>query len=113
MRLEGQSKMGYYPTPDLQVKLIKTWLSGKNTRLLDPCAGRGEALAEIAWALPGSQTYGIELSDTRAAEAANVLDHVLNTGFEYAVLTGSTFSAVLLNPPYDGETETGSGTRVT
>jgi hypothetical protein len=104
--------MGYYPTPDLQAKLIKTWLSGKNARLLDPCCGMGEALVEIAEALPGSQTYGIELSDTRAAEAADVLDHVLNTGFEYAVLTRGTFSAVLLNPPYDGESETGSGTRL-
>jgi hypothetical protein len=112
MRLEGQSKMGYYPTPDLQVKLIKTWLSGQNARLLDPCCGKGEALAEIAGALPGSQTYGIELSDTRAAAAAGILGHVLNTGFEYAVLTRGTFSAVLLNPPYDGETETGSGTRL-
>ncbi|MEW6717699.1 MAG: DUF6094 domain-containing protein [Chloroflexota bacterium] len=47
-----------------------------------------------------------------AADAADVLDHVLNTRFEYAVLTRGTFSAVLLNPPYDGETETGSGTRL-
>lgn len=112
MRLEGQSKLGFYATPPHQVALIKTWLSGQNSRLLDPCCGMGEALAELAGALPGSETFGIELSDTRAAEAANVLGHVLNTGFEYAVLTRGTFSTVLLNPPYDGETETGSGTRL-
>ncbi len=112
MRLEGQSKMGYYPTPEKQVALIKTWLSGQNTRLLDPCAGQGEALAEIAKELPGSQTYGIELSDTRAEEASKLLDHVLNTAFEYAVLTRGSYSGALLNPPYDGENETGSGTRL-
>ncbi|MDI6769430.1 MAG: DUF6094 domain-containing protein [Anaerolineales bacterium] len=112
MRLEGQSKMGYYPTPLGQIELIKSWLSGQNCRWLDPCCGKGEALAEIARALPGSETYGIELSDTRATEANEVLGHVLNTAFEYAVLTRGTFSAVLLNLPYDGETETGGGTRL-
>jgi len=112
MRLEGQSKIGFYATPPRQVALIKTWLSGQNARLLDPCAGKGEALAEIARTLAGSETYGIELSDTRAEEASKVLNHVLNTAFEYAVLTRGTFSAVLLNPPYDGESETGGGTRL-
>ncbi len=112
MRLEAQSKMGYYPTPENQVALIKTWLAGQNTRWLDPCAGKGEALAEIANALAGSKTYGIELSDTRARDATNLLDHVLNTAFEYAVLTRGSFSGVLLNPPYDGESETGGGTRL-
>ncbi|MBL8080456.1 MAG: hypothetical protein JNM55_20970 [Anaerolineales bacterium] len=112
MRLEGQSKMGYYPTPEKQVELIKTWLSGQNTRWLDPCAGKGNALAEIARTLPASQTYGIELSDSRAEEATKLLDHVLNTAFEYAVLARGSFSGILLNPPYDGESETGGGTRL-
>ncbi|MCC7362712.1 MAG: hypothetical protein IT317_24740 [Anaerolineales bacterium] len=115
MRIEGQSKMGYYPTPETSLHYITTWLSlagDGSRRYLDPCAGKGEALAAIAAAHGPADCYGIELSDLRAAEAKTILNHVLNTGYEYAVLTDETFSLVLLNPPYDGESETGSGTRL-
>ena len=115
MRLEGQSKLGYYPTPDQTLELLLTWLSTPEPglrRYLDPCCGKGEALAAIASAHGSAETYGIELSDLRAAEARLVLNHVINTGYEYAVLTDETFSLVLLNPPYDGESETGGGTRL-
>ncbi|MCC6189016.1 MAG: class I SAM-dependent methyltransferase [Anaerolineales bacterium] len=115
MRLEGQSKLGYYPTPELTLRLLLTWLSTTGDglrRYLDPCCGKGEALAAIAAAHGPAETYGIELSDVRAAEARQALTHVINTGYEYAVLTDETFSLVLLNPPYDGENITGSGTRM-
>jgi len=118
MRLEGQTKLGYYPTPLSQVDLIATWLQFDRggevkTRLLDPCAGKGEALAHLA-ALTDTdtETFGIELSDTRAQAAEQVLDHVINAAFEHAVLTEETFSLIFLNPPYDGETMTGGGKRL-
>jgi predicted RNA methylase len=103
MRIEGQSKMGYYPTPETSLHYITTWLSLAGDglrRYLDPCAGKGETLAAIAAAHGPADCYGIELSDLRAAEAKTVLNYVLNTGYEYAVLTDETFSLVLLNPPY-------------
>jgi hypothetical protein len=122
MRIEGQSKLGYYPTPDSQLPLIASWLSCQGntnqlTRLLDPCAGKGEALAFLAHALDSATgkaplCYGIELSYSRAEEAASRLNHVLAAGFENAVLTDGTFSFCLLNPPYDGETATGGGQRL-
>jgi len=115
MRLEGQSKLGYYPTPEKTLSLLMTWLSitGEGLRrYADPCCGKGEALAAIATAHGPAETYGIELSDVRAAEASKVLTHVITTGYEYAMLTDETFSLVLLNPPYDGEGETGQGTRM-
>lgn len=115
MRLEGQAKLGYYPTPELTLKFIQTWLRADGAgprRYLDPCAGKGEALAAIAAAHGPAETYGIELSDARADSAKQVLSHVINTGYEYAALTDETFSLVLLNPPYDGETETGGGVRL-
>ncbi len=115
MRIEGQSKMGYFPTPEVSLHRIITWLSlpGEGLRrYLDPCAGKGEALAAIAGAHGPAETYGIELSDLRASDAKQVLTHVINTGYEYAVLTDETFSVCILNPPYDGETETGGGTRL-
>jgi hypothetical protein len=42
MRIEGQSKMGYYPTPETSLHRIITWLSLASDglrRYLDPCAG--------------------------------------------------------------------------
>jgi hypothetical protein len=114
MRLEGQSKMGYYPTPENTLSLIPTWLTvpndGQLRRYLDPCVGAGEALAHIANG--HAETYGIELSDMRAKAAEDRLAHVLNTAYEYAQLTDETFSLCLLNPAYDGETATGGGKRM-
>jgi hypothetical protein len=117
MRLEGQSKLGYYPTPERTLAHLLTWLSitepdGALRRYLDPCCGKGEALAAIAAAHGPAETYGIELSDVRAVEARGRLTQVINTGYEYAVLTDETFSLILLNPPYDGEGETGGGARM-
>jgi hypothetical protein len=115
MRIEGQSKMGYYATPETQLPLIASWLKlagGETIRLLDPCCGKGEALSFVAHNLGKTTTYGIELSYSRAEEAARVLDFVLETGFENAILTEETFSFCWLNPPYDGETTTGGGERL-
>ncbi len=118
MRLQGQAQLGYFPTPPSQIELIATWLQhtgtpGSLTRVLDPCAGQGEALANLSIRLgKGIQTYGIELSPQRAEQAIQVLDQVLPTGFENTLLTEETFSLVLLNPPYDGESMTGGGQRM-
>ncbi len=116
MRLEGQSKLGYYPTPQGSLALIMTWLLVSDDeglrRYLDPCCGKGEALAAIGSVYGPAETFGIELSDVRAKDAERALNHMLNTAYEYAVLTDETFSIVLLNPPYDGENTTGGGRRL-
>ena len=115
MRLEGQSKLGYYPTPTASLMIILTWLvlsiEVGLRRYLDPCCGKGEALAAIAAEHGPAETFGIELSDVRATDAERVLQQVLNTAYEYAVLADETFSFILLNPPYDGEGLTGGGRR--
>ena len=117
MRIEGQSKLGYYPTPTASLSAILTWLKTSDEiglrRYLDPCCGKGEALAALAAAHGPAETFGIELSDVRARDAEHTLNHVLNTAYEYAVLADETFSLVALNPPYDGEGTTGGGKRVT
>ena len=115
MRLNGQAKMGYFPTPTSLLPAIASWVrtegNPETLRLLDPCAGRGEALAALGKHLDG-ETYGIELSPQRAEAAKLVLNHVLNAAFEAAILTDDTFSLALLNPPYDGESMTGGGQRM-
>ncbi len=115
MRLAGQAKLGYYPTPEKTLAFLLTWLSRSGPgyrRYFDPCVGAGEALETIAAHHGPAETYGIELSDVRAEAAAEGIDHVLPTGYENAVLTEETFSLCLLNPPYTGEEITGGGTRL-
>ena len=114
MRLEGQAKLGYYPTPDLTLQLIPTWLTSEEDgprRVFDPCCGKGEALAAIASVHP-AETYGIELSDSRAQAAHTRLGNVFNCAYENAVTTVGSYSLILLNPPYDGESFTGGGKRM-
>lgn len=105
-RLEAQSKLLYYPTPNEVVDLIATWFRAKQkVRLADPCCGTGEALRRLADALENEvETWGVELSNSRAAQAALVLDHVLPTSF-YAMTpskwSSASISLVFNNPPYD------------
>jgi len=115
MRLAGQSKLGFYPTPSATLKLIPSWLSivqEGTRRYLDPCCGTGEALATIERMRGPAETYGIELSDVRELEAKTRLTTTICCGYEYSQITDDTFSLVLLNPPYDGEGDTGGGARM-
>ena len=61
-RLEAQSKLLYYPTPDSVVELIASWFSAPEAaRLVDPCCGKGEALAQFAnLTNPESETWGLK-----------------------------------------------------
>jgi hypothetical protein len=108
MRLAGQEKMGYYPTPLSQVVLLVAWLRAEaetRVRLLDPCAGGGRALEALAAALRDEkarvETWGVELSPTRAGEARSRLDRVLPCAWEQAHVPDHTVSLCFLNPPYD------------
>jgi len=110
MRLAGQEKMGYYPTPLSQVTLIAPWLEvepGKLVRLLDPCAGEGEALEALTQALAERgarvETWGVELSPSRAEKAVAHLDRVIPTDWEQTHVRDDTVSLCFLNPPYDFE----------
>ena len=70
-RLEATRVAGYFPTPPRVAAAIGRHLAagaggGRRTiRLLDPCAGTGEAALTIAQAL-GAESYGIELNKERA-----------------------------------------------
>jgi len=106
-RLEAQSKLLYYPTPPSVVELIASWFKAEGTpRFVDPCCGKGQALAQFAQLVnPEAETWGIEISYSRAQEAKQLLNTVLATSF-YDVRppsrwTNGSVSLAFNNPPYD------------
>ncbi len=119
MRLAAQSKGGYYPTPDRVVDLIAGLIDApygyhhrnqETLRILDPCCGAGDALAQLAGefryraSLP-VETYGVELHRDRAEEARKRLDHTLAADLFATSIANGVFGLALVNPPYDHDSE--------
>ena len=119
MRLAAQAKGGFYPTPPRVVDLIAelvhipsgAYNRGRETlRILDPCCGAGEALAQLAQRLdrPNAipiETYGVELHRDRAQEAEERLNHALASDLFATSIANGAFGLLLLNPPYDYDSE--------
>ena len=119
MRLAAQAKGGYYPTPervvDLIAELIHTpsgyYHRGRETiRILDPCCGAGDALERLAEGLdqPNAmsiETYGVELHRDRAEEAEKRLHRTLAVDLFATSIANGAFGLLLLNPPYDYDSE--------
>jgi hypothetical protein len=110
-RLEAQKKMGYYPTPEDTLRYIKMKINlSKESVILDPCCGTGDALTEIAYGFNDGDEYfeafkyGIELDTERASEAGNQIENVLcGSSYEVVIRPLECFSMLYLNPPYDFE----------
>ncbi|HEX8727334.1 MAG TPA: DUF6094 domain-containing protein [Ktedonobacterales bacterium] len=139
-RLEAVAAGLYYPTPEPVVSAIAQLLlfspvpaipprlssalpQPPVVRLLDPCAGKGRALALLAEALrrqladrmadqmmetgvPGQQTpalelYGIEPNLERAREAQTRIPNLLASSFFTTTLSEGGFQLAFVNPPYD------------
>lgn len=108
-RLESTARAGYFPTPPRVAAAIAQHLSVNATsrrtvRLLDPCAGTGEAALTLAQTL-GAETYGIEINEDRADQARSRLNHVLTTSAFSVRLANGGFSLLYLNPPYADDDE--------
>jgi Uncharacterised methyltransferase family (DUF6094) len=118
MRLAGQGRMGFYPCPPEAVELAASMLrapANEPVALLDPCAGEGLAIKQLAETLGCKPEYvwAIELNDTRAeAVKANLpgSNVVAPASFLGTAATAGTFSYIWLNPPFDDEA--GGGGRV-
>ena len=80
--------------------LRKALVFEPGARLLDPCCGNGEALADIARG-HSVETYGIELERDRFTRAEETLSHVLWGDALKEVSVSSGFDMLYLNPPYD------------
>ncbi len=102
MRPPAVEKMGYYPTHDKVTEIIQTYIAPatEKARLLDPCCGEGRAAALLGQAL-NCETWGAELSYTRAELAAKVMDRVHQAPWEACSLSEESISLLFLNPPYE------------
>ena len=119
MRLAALAKGGFYPTPpnvlDLVAGVVHTPSSHygcrETVRILDPCCGAGEALAQLAERLGGPggipiETFGVELHAERAEQARERLDRTLAVDLFGTSIANDAFGVLLLNPPYDHDGET-------
>ena len=119
MRLAAQAKGGFYPTPERVVDLLAGLIhtptgyyhrDRETLRILDPCCGAGEALAQLAERMDAPnaipiETYGVELHRDRAEEAEKRLGHALASDLFATSVANGAFGLLLLNPPYDYDSE--------
>ena len=119
MRLAAQSKGGYYPTPERVVDMIAGLIdtpyghhnyNRETLRILDPCCGGGDAVAQLAEELRyrGNipvETYGVELHRDRAQQAEERLDRALAADLFQTSIANGAFGLAYVNPPYDWDQE--------
>ncbi|GMU39391.1 MAG: hypothetical protein AMXMBFR23_02570 [Chloroflexota bacterium] len=109
-RLTATANAQYFPSPPEVVARVAAMIRPAShggrvaVRLLDPCAGTGAALRQLADAV-GGETYGVELESDRYEEAATLLDHALPGSALSARIEEGAFSCLFLNPPYDEDME--------
>jgi hypothetical protein len=113
MRLAGAAKCGYYPANPVAIDGILRHLRFAEAKkesqyILDPCAGEGLAIKQIAEGLgvPFDRTYAVELDLGRTERikvnlpGVNVLGPATFMGVQ---TTGHSFGLVYCNPPFDFE----------
>lgn len=106
MRAVARQKLGYYPLAAKEAARIRRFLSFpvnfEPPTAVDPCAGTGAALIDIASNAP-VETYAIELDAFRADAARRVINNVIQGNCFDVHCAVESFSLLLLNPPYDFE----------
>ena len=120
-RLANIAKAGYFPLPAPVTELVQTYLATPHGgRILDPCAGQGEALVAFAEEL-GLDPYGVELHEDRAAaarlavtqllesrsEASEHGTRILHDSYLNLITSRGGYNFLYLNPPYDHDDEDG------
>jgi Uncharacterised methyltransferase family (DUF6094) len=118
-RVASVVKQGFYPAPAEAIAYILRHLKipdpppdpkfkAEDINILDPCAGEGKALAQLAEGLSDSpgHVFAVELNVSRAARIAATYPDVRLLGpcsFEATRITRHSFSVVYLNPTFDDE----------
>ena len=117
-RLHSAAQAHFYPVhPEVVEYLARFVVAPHGGRLLDPCAGTGAALVQLADAW-GVEPFGVELHPERAAAAKSAVDaliaerptllhqdrHVTRLfagSMQFMNISQGGFSCILNNPPYD------------
>lgn len=100
------ARNGYFPTDEATLERILAALSPDDTpgplRILDPCAGEGVAVTEIACHLGDKRAHScaVEYDAERAAHCATMADITLYSDLMDTVISQQAFSLLFLNPPY-------------
>lgn len=97
-------KNGYFPTDETTLeRTLHALVPGNGPMcILDPCAGEGVALAEVARALGSErvQAYAVEFDAERARHARGLVDHCLHADLLDTMISRQAFGLLWLNPPY-------------
>ena len=123
MRLAAQAKQGFYPANHVAIRELLKHLVCRppdptkkhdKCNILDPCAGKGVAIRDIALGLgvPTDQVYTIELDAGRSEDCKALMpshNHCGPASFMGVQVTGQSFGLVYCNPPFD--IELGGGRR--
>lgn len=105
-RLMSQVKGGYYAAaPDAVAAVLERLRPSDQGEclVLDPCAGEGTALLQLAHGIQ-AVPFGIELSEDRAAmvrESLPVGQALAPADFLRCTISYRSFSFIWCNPPYD------------
>jgi Uncharacterised methyltransferase family (DUF6094) len=108
--------MGYYPCPPEAVEHVMPFVNKPNHRIamLDPCAGEGKAIIQIADILGvrRDQVFAVELEQGRSAKLQEALGDAGGTVVAPASFMGvdvqaGSFSFAWVNPPFDDELQGG------
>jgi len=120
-RLANKVNAGFYPLPPEVAELIRSHIAAPHGgRILDPCAGEGEALVALAEKL-GLDPYGVELHEQQAATALQAVNHllesrpeagdhrtrILHDSYHNLITSRGGYNFLYLNPPYDHDDEDG------
>lgn len=102
-RLASNAKMGFYPTPDKTLQILRKWFTYKlSAKVLDPCCGAGDALHVLTRNTETAITYGVELDNERADKAGSKLTNLaLGSIFDVRINPLGSMGLLYLNPPYD------------
>lgn len=102
-RLAAEAKGCYYPAhPDAVAMILERLTPTDPCYIVDPCAGLGAALMQLAQGL-SAIPYGVELSEDRAAALMSLLPEgnaLAPADFLRSTVSAGSFSFVWLNPPY-------------
>lgn len=126
-RLANVEKAGYFRLPPSVTELLVTHITvPKDGRILDPCAGEGNALVTLAEKLH-LEPFGVELHEGRAKAAREAVDQILvsrhgsdkgdaaashgtrilHDSYLSLVTSRGGYNLLYLNPPYDHDDEDG------